>query len=56
MGGWVDQWLLSGQITKNWINLNLINIIMIFEDTPTYGWVYGWLGRWVGGWWVDRCG
>ena len=27
MGGWVGQWVESGEITKNLINLNLIDII-----------------------------
>ena len=43
----VGQWVGSGQITKNLINLDLIKIIqfylkiLIFEGTPTYGWVHG---------------
>ena len=63
--GWVDGWG-SCQITKNLINLDLIEIIQfslkIYDlwKHPTHGWVYGWLGVWVvgcmGGWvygWVD---
>ena len=39
----------SGQITKNQINLGLIEIFILFEDStsveapPTNGWVYGWV-------------
>ena len=61
VGGWVDQWV-SGQITKNLINLDLIEIIQFclkiydFRDTPTLhppmgGCVGGWVGQWVK-WWV----
>ena len=48
MGGWVDWWVGSCQSTKNWIKLDLIEIIqfcfkiMICWNTPTYGLVYGW--------------
>ena len=31
MGGWVGQWVGSGQMTKNLINVDLIEIIL-FED------------------------
>ena len=27
LGGWVDQWVGSGQMTKNLINLDLIEVI-----------------------------
>ena len=52
--GWVHSlvgWLMggSGQITKNWINVDPIKItqfffwrFMICRDTPTNGWVSGW--------------
>ena len=46
----------SGQIIKNEINLDLIEIIQfclkIYDllRHPTYGLVYGWLGGWVVGW------
>ena len=48
---WVDGW---GQLKslKKHLNVDLIKIIqfcskiyvMIYRDTPTYGWVCGWLG------------
>ena len=60
MGGWVGgsvgQWVGSGQMTNNLINLDLIKIIqfclkiMICGDTSTYGWVYGWFCGWVVQW------
>ena len=58
MDGWVGQWVGSGQMTNNLINLDLIDIysilfevFMICRDTPTHGWVYGWwVGQWVNGW------
>ena len=61
MGGSVGQWVGSGQITKNLINLDLIEIIQfclkiyhLYRDTPTHGWVYGmldgWVVQWVNGW------
>ena len=46
----------SCQITKNLINVDLIEIIQFYLkiydlwDTPTYGWVYGWVNGWVNGW------
>ena len=49
LGGYVDQWVRSCQITKNLINLDLIEIIQFYFkiynlwNTPTYRWVYGWL-------------
>ena len=52
LGGSVGQWVGSGQITKNLINLELIERFMICRDTPTHtpthGWVCGWLGGSVG--------
>ena len=53
MGGWVGQWVGSGQMTKNLINHDLIEIIqfylkiMICRDTPTHGWLGGSVGQWV---------
>ena len=50
LGGCVGQWMGSGQITKNWINLdwlryfNFVWKFMICEYTLTHGWVYEWLG------------
>ena len=53
MGGWVNRlvdFVGSGQITKNLINLDLIEIIQfclrIYDlwRHPTYGWMYGWMG------------
>ena len=32
MGQWVGQWVGPGQITKNQINLNVIEIILLFEN------------------------
>ena len=54
MGGSVGQWLGSGQITKNLINLDLIEIIQFcfFVETlpPMGGCVDGWVGQGVNGW------
>ena len=58
VGGLVGQWVGSGQMTNNWINLELIDIIQIlFEDLwfvdtppPMGGSVSGWVGQWVNGW------
>ena len=59
MGGWLHgsegQWVGSGQITKNLINLDLIEMIQfclkIYDlwVTPTHGWVYGWFSGSMGG-------
>ena len=59
MGGYVGrsvgQWLGSGQMTKNLINLDLIEIIQFYlkiiicRDTPTHGLVCGWMGGSMGG-------
>ena len=52
VNGWVDQWVGSGQITNNLINLDIIEIIlrfMICRDTPTHGWVCGWVNGLMGG-------
>ena len=60
----MGQWVGSGQMTYNLINLDLIEIIqfclkiMICRDIPTHGWVCGslggsvghWVGQWVNGW------
>ena len=52
MGGWVGQWVGSGQMTNNLINLDLINIIQFcskiydLETPPPMG---GWLGGSMGG-------
>ena len=52
----MGQWVVPGQIIKNQINLDLIEIIQFCVKIcdllrhPTYGWVYGWLGGWVVGW------
>ena len=56
-GGWVGRWVGPGQIIKNWINLDLINNSILFEDlwfveTPSLmgvcmdGWVVGWVDGW----------
>ena len=58
MGGSMGQWVGSGQITKNLINLDLIEIIQFclkFYDLlrhphPWVGvWVVGWVNGWVSG-------
>ena len=54
MGGWVDRWVWSDQITKNRIKLDLIEIIQFclkiydFIETPLpMGcWVDGWVNGW----------
>ena len=64
MGQWVGQWVGPGQIIKNQINLDLIEIILFclkIYDLLRHphlcvgvwvlgGWVVGWLGEWVVGW------
>ena len=58
LGGSVGQWVGSGQITKNLINLDLIEIIQfclkIYDlerhPHPWGAWVDGWVGQWVNGW------
>ena len=56
MGG-VGQWVGSGQMTNNLINLDLIDIIQVClkiydlyrHPHPWVGvWVVGWVGQWVG--------
>ena len=55
VGGWVGQWVGSGQMTKNLINLDLIKIIQfslkiydllrhphLWVDVRVCGWVNGW--------------
>ena len=32
VGGWVGQWVGSGQMTNNWINLDLIDIIQFYLE------------------------
>ena len=56
VGGWVGQWVGSGQINNNLINLDLIEIIqfclkiMICRDTPPMdAWVNGWFSGLKGG-------
>ena len=58
LGGSVGQWVGSGQMTNNWINLDLIKIIqfclMIYDllrhPHPWVGvwWLGGSVGQWVG--------
>ena len=61
LGGWVEewvnggQWVEPGQITKNQINLDLIEIIQfclkIYDILRhLHPWVGAWVGGWVGGW------
>ena len=46
MGGWLGQWMGSCQISKNWINWDIIEIIQFCLKVydlwwhPTYRWVY----------------
>ena len=66
MGGWLDGWVNrwvsgwgSGQITKNRINLEVIEIIEFFlkicdllrhPHLRVGVWVVGWVNMWVNGW------
>ena len=56
MGGWVGQWVWSGQITKNQINFKLIEIIQFCLKIydlwrHPHLWVGGWVvNGWVNGW------
>ena len=76
MGGWVDQWVNRwvngwglwvgpGQIIKNQINLDLIEIIQFclkIYDLLRHPhlwvgvWVVGWMGGWVGSYVVQWVG
>ena len=53
VGGSVGQWMGSGQITKNLINLDLIKMIQfslkIYDPHPWVAvWVYGWVSGSMG--------
>ena len=55
VGVWVGQWVGSGQMTKNSINLDLIEIIQfclkiydLLRPPPMGGCVGGSVGQWVG--------
>ena len=59
MGQWVGQWVGPGQIIKNQINLDLIEIILFcLKIYDSFGhphlwvgiWVVGLMGGWVDGW------
>ena len=58
LGESVGQWVGSGQMTNNLINLDLINIIQfcliydfIVDTSPPMGGCVGhWVGQWVNGW------
>ena len=59
VGGSVGQWVAPGQIIKNRINLDLIEIIQFclkIYDLLTHPhlwvgvWVDGWVNMWVNGW------
>ena len=59
LGGSVGQWVGSGQMTNNLINLDLIDIIQfclkIYDlkretPAPMGGCVGHWVGQWVNGW------
>ena len=57
--GWMGQWVVSVQITKNLINLDLTKIIQFclkIYDLWRYPqlWVGGWVGGWMDGW-LGRC-
>ena len=62
MGGSVGQWVGLGQTTNNWINLDLIKMILLFEDLwfvetpqPMGGCVGCWVGQWVKlDWWLVK--
>ena len=56
----MGQWVGSGQMTNNLINLDLIKIIQFclkihdkLETPPPMGWCVGWLGGSVGQWVVS---
>ena len=54
VGGWVGGWVGPGQIIKNRINLDLIEIIQFclkIYDLLTHPdlWVDGWVNMWVNG-------
>ena len=53
LGGSVGQWVVSGKITNNLINLDIIQRFIICTDNPTHGWVHmlldGWVVQWVNG-------
>ena len=48
MGGWVGQWVGSGQITNNLINLDLIKIIQFcLKIYDSLRHLHPWVGAWV---------
>ena len=54
MGYYVGQWVGSGHITKNQINLELIKIIQFFLKIcdllrHSHLWVGGWVVGWISG-------
>ena len=51
MGQWVGQWVAPGQIIKNQINLDLIEIIQFcLKINDLLRHPYLWVGAWVVGW------
>ena len=55
MDGSVGQWVGSGQMTKNLINLDLIKIIQFYLKIydllrHLHLWVGVWINGWVNGW------
>ena len=51
MGKWVGQWVGPGQIIKNQINLDLIEIIQFcLKIYDLLRHLHLWLGGWVVGW------
>ena len=52
----MGQWVRPGQITKNLINLDLIDnsILLKIYDLLRHPhlWVGVWVVRWMGGWWM----
>ena len=54
VGGWVGQWVGSGQMTNNLINLDLIDIIQFYLKINDllrhpHPWVVVWVVGWVSG-------
>ena len=51
MGGWVGQWVGSGQMTNNLINLDLFDIIQFcLKIYDLWRHLHLWVGVWVVGW------
>ena len=51
VGGWVGWWVVSGQITKNFKNVDPIKIVQFcLKIYDLYRYPYTWIGGCVGGW------